>query len=342
MHMSSSTIALQRLIRILRSRYSVFDNLWQRYPDNIFVIRCEMDGSFIVEAVNHALEQIMGQSSELLSGRPITDIVPPDYVDAVIGHYRDCMTARCPISYEEAGNGPGEPPKYWLTMMVPAIGATGRVEYILGISRDVTVIREAEEVLRRSNDELERLVQERTAELETANARLVEMAARDGLTGVYSRHHFFELGFREFTLSFRNVRPMSIMMLDIDHFKGVNEKHGQRAGDHVLQQLAALFGRSLRTTDLVGRYGGEEFVVLLCDTDAHRAQSIAYRLNLEVANSMLCWQDCHFHVTLSIGLAHYDPVQDISLEALIQRAENALLTAKAAGRNRLEISMSSF
>lgn len=135
---------------------------------------------------------------------------------------------------------------------------------------------------------------------------------------------------------------MSIMMLDIDHFKGVNEKHGQRAGDHVLQELAALFGRSLRTTDLVGRYGGEEFVVLLCDTDAHRAQSIAYRLNLEVANSMLCWQDSHFHVTLSIGLAHYDPVQDISLEALIQRAETALLTAKAAGRNRLEISLSSF
>lgn len=315
------------------------ESLWQRFPDNFFVIRCEPDGRFIVEAINPPLEKLIGQTNAQVEGRPIEEIVPFDYLDSVLARYRECVNTRTPLSYEETGNGPGEPPKHWITLMVPATNSnSGRVEFIIGISRDITAIRHAEALLRQTNEELERRVQARTAELEAANLRLQELAITDCLTGFLNRRHFYELAERELNLSRRSARPLSVLMVDMDRFKDINDTLGHAAGDQVLRGIGDVFRATLRQTDIIGRYGGEEFAALLPETGPVEVCVIADRLRTEVAQHAIAWQGGSIHCTLSVGIAHFDPARDLSVDALIDRADAALLQAKGRGRNRLIVS----
>lgn len=337
-----SSSALAHLMRIFDQHYSVLESFWQHFPDNFFVVRCEIDGDFVIELINPAQESALGFTNAQIAGCSIRNIVPAPLLPQILKRYRECVAGQQPLQYEESGAGPGMPMRRWQTMLLPAVGQSGRVEYLFGIARDITAQYEAEIALRQERERLEQDIRERKAELELVEQRLHQLAARDALTGVYTRLHFLELAEREFSLSFRNGRCMSLMLLDIDHFSLLNQRLGPSAGDYVLEQLAAICSRCLRATDLIGRYGGEEFIVLLSDTDAARVQAIAWRLNLEVANSVLNWQDSHFNITLSIGLAHFNPAQDPTLPALIERTEAAMATAKAQGRNRLEISASNW
>lgn len=317
----------------------MLDSLWQRFPDNIFLIRCEEDGRFIVEAINPALERVMKMSNQAVAGRPIEEIVPFDYLDAVCTRYRECARTAAPLSYEETGGGPGEEPRHWLTLMVPATDLSGRVEYILGISREITAIRRAEALLRQTNEELERRVQERTAALETANHRLQELATTDYLTGFRNRRHFFELAERELALSRRSGRPLSLLMLDMDHFKDINDSLGHAAGDHVLRAIGTVFRATFRETDVIGRYGGEEFAVLLLETQPSEVCTIADRLRMEVSRCEVGFHANTIRCTLSVGVAHFDPERDLTLDDFLDRADMALLRAKTDGRNRLVVGL---
>ncbi len=325
------------MVNVLRSRFPVFESLWQRFPDNIFIIRCEQDGGFVIEAINPALERVIGMPSAQTAGRPLEEVLPPIYLDSVLARYRECVARRAPLTYEEVGGAEGEP-RHWLTLMVPATEAGGRVEYILGISRDITAIRHAEELLRRSNEELELRVAERTAALEAANARLLELATRDGLTGLFNRRHFFELAERELARARRSGLPLSIVMLDLDHFKQINDSRGHAAGDQVLREVAALFGLVLRETDIVGRYGGEEFAALLPDTTREEALHIAERLRAVVAQHQVEWRGEVIRCSASLGITHLDSVAGGTLDTLLERADTALMSAKSGGRNRLVVS----
>ncbi|MBB4013298.1 sensor domain-containing diguanylate cyclase [Niveibacterium umoris] len=327
----------RRFITVLRRRFPAFEQLWQRFPDNVFVIRCESDGRFVVEAINPTLAAVIGRPSEAVAGLPLGEVVPAEYLALVEGRYRACADSGEPMTYEESGGPAGAEPRIWQTLMVPAQGRSGKVDYILGISRDITALRKAEAYLRDANAALERRVAERTAELECANARLTELATRDGLTGLYNRRHLFELATREFRRVVRTGQPLAVLMLDLDHFKDINDRFGHAAGDQVLRALSHVFQTALRQTDLIGRYGGEEFLVLLPDTDAREAEHIADRLRESCATVEHRWNHQTFQCTLSIGIAHYDAERDDGLDTLLQRADHALLRAKAAGRNCLVI-----
>lgn len=323
-----------RISSLLRRRFGAFEKLWEQFPDNVFVIRCEADGRFIVEAINPALARLLGRDSEATRDLPLDALLPPEQFEAVSRHYRQCIALGQPMHYEETGGPPDAPPQHWHTLLVPAADAQGRVEYILGISRDISAQRRAEAWLRGANEALERRVAERTAELEYANACLTELATRDGLTGLYNRRHLFELAAHEFSRATRGNHPLSLLMMDLDHFKQVNDRHGHAAGDQVLRNLAELFQSVLRQSDVVGRYGGEEFLAVLPDTEADEAWQIAERLRLAAA----ACTHCHAGIcTLSIGVAHYDPARDASLDSLLQRADLALLKAKSTGRNRVRV-----
>lgn len=328
----------RRFVTLLRRRFPAFEQLWQRFPDNVFVIRCETHGRFIVEAINPVLAQVIGRSNEDVAGLPLEAVVPPDYLDAALLRYRECVANGHPMTYEEVGGGAGAEPRHWQTLMVPASSAAGRVEYILGISRDVTALRRAEADLRDANEALERRVAERTAELEHANRRLTELATHDELTGLYNRRHLFELANHEFSRAQRGGQALAALMLDIDHFKEVNDRFGHPAGDDVLRRLAHTFQAALRQTDVIGRYGGEEFLVLLPGTEASEARRIAERLRASCSACEHCWQALPIRCTLSIGVAHYDPERDDRLDKLLQRADMALLHAKSSGRNCLRVS----
>lgn len=163
-----------------------------------------------------------------------------------------------------------------------------------------------------------------------------ESALRDGLTQVYNRRVFDDRLRSEFAYSARHDRPLTLMLLDIDHFKQFNDSFGHQAGDVVLQEVAAQVARTLRTEDLFARYGGEEFAVLARDTSASDAAVVAERIRALVAAAQVRWQGALLRVSLSIGLACNVPVLP-DAETLVQLADEALYRTKELGRNRVVV-----
>jgi diguanylate cyclase (GGDEF)-like protein/PAS domain S-box-containing protein len=171
-----------------------------------------------------------------------------------------------------------------------------------------------------------------------AEQRLAELARTDALTGVTNRRHFLELAEVECARARRYRRPLSILMLDVDHFKQVNDRHGHLVGDEVLRLVAARLAQHMRVTDLLGRFGGEEFICLLGEGDLAAALYTAERLRQIVEAARLETDaDGSLRVTISIGLAHARGGDDFTLDGLIERADRALYASKAAGRNRVTV-----
>jgi len=168
------------------------------------------------------------------------------------------------------------------------------------------------------------------------NARLYSevqrLAVCDDLTGMFNRRGLFEFGGRETERSLKDGTPLSVAWLDFDFFKKVNDSFGHEAGDIVLQQVARLCRRSLRSVDLVGRYGGDELVVILPNTDLPTAQKVCERLRGIISSSAFLVGDGEVHLTVSIGLAALNPDKP-ELNDVMNRADHAMYSAKAAGRD---------
>ena len=164
-----------------------------------------------------------------------------------------------------------------------------------------------------------------------------QLAITDGLTGLLNRRQFFELAEREFARCQRYRRPLSAIMVDIDTFKAINDRHGHLAGDLVMQAVAEHCKRQLRKVDLVGRYGGDEIVIVLPETDLHAASGVAQRLLAAITQSPLAFGEHLLKISISAGVAPGNG--SASLTALLHRADEALYQAKQAGRNRIKISV---
>jgi two-component system cell cycle response regulator len=166
----------------------------------------------------------------------------------------------------------------------------------------------------------------------------LEMAVTDQLTGLYNRRYLASHLSAMFDRAYWTGRPLSVMVLDIDHFKHVNDTHGHDAGDRVLKEFADRIANSVRGIDLACRYGGEEFLIAMPDTDLAFASVVAERLRHEIASAKFnlnAGRD-ELNVTVSIGLSSTEngPEED-SAQKLIKRADEALYEAKSAGRNRV-------
>jgi diguanylate cyclase (GGDEF)-like protein len=157
------------------------------------------------------------------------------------------------------------------------------------------------------------------------------LATTDAVTRLYNRHAFFELAEREFKRAYRYMRPLSAMMMDIDYFKIINDTYGHAAGDEALHKIARNIFEELRETDILARYGGDEFVAILPETNDSQALKIAERL---------CEQLIHINdqtkVTLSIGISDLKP-SDNRLTQILERADHALYAAKRGGRNQAQV-----
>jgi diguanylate cyclase (GGDEF)-like protein len=163
------------------------------------------------------------------------------------------------------------------------------------------------------------------------------LALTDPLTGLQNRRSLFELGRVEFARMQRMQRPFCCMMLDLDHFKQVNDQYGHMVGDQVLQEFARRCSSSVREIDLVGRYGGEELIILLPETDRPTSMQVAERLLSTIAGTPIKIFDKEISVTASIGVAAQDE-NTTDLETLIARADQAMYIAKHKGRNRVAMS----
>ncbi len=184
------------------------------------------------------------------------------------------------------------------------------------------------------NQDLEARISERTHELAEANTRLAQLAVTDGLTGLYNHRHLHERLTLEIERSARNGLPLSLLMIDVDHFKSYNDRHGHPSGDELLRQLARIMSDGRRANDFVARYGGEEFAIVLVDTPKFTAAQVAEKLRLRVAEYPFEFSDQQpgQHVSISIGVASF-PDDATGAEALVRKADTALYAAKGNGRD---------
>ncbi len=196
--------------------------------------------------------------------------------------------------------------------------------------------------------EMERQIQRRTGELEAALAeaealrhRYQELSVVDELTGLHNRRFFFPEASTALANALRQQRPFSILMLDLDHFKQINDTHGHSMGDEVLQATAALLKSQIREGDVIARFGGEEFVLALPNTDRGGALQLAERILDSIRACDFGTFPHRFQVTGTIGVAHIGGTEEDSrnraelLELLLRHADQALYMGKERGRNQV-------
>lgn len=252
-------------------------------------------------------EEIIGKSTRLLHG-PKTDA-------DTVARVRAAMEEERPIRVELLQyNRDGE--EHWLDVnVVPLRDSHGRVTHFAAIERDLTATKQLQEELTR-------------------------LAHTDALTGLLNRRRFMECAGAEFARAQRYQRDLAILMLDIDHFKAINDNHGHAGGDQTLKAMAQGMLRLLRNTDWPARWGGEEFAILMPETALDGAALLAERLRAELAALAEPAAGGPIRFTVSIGVAARSD-DDRHFMALMERADAALYAAKHAGRNCVHLHDSS-
>jgi len=207
---------------------------------------------------------------------------------------------------------------YQNTTFIPLISATGQVTHLCLIVYDVT----------------DNAVHKK--DLEQANKELAILSQTDGLTQLFNRTHWENCLKAEYKRWTRSQHASCLVMLDIDHFKNVNDTYGHMVGDEVIRHLSGLIRKHVRETDVSGRYGGEEFTILLADTSIENAQVFAERLRFEVEQAVVKYNDIDLKYTISLGLAEVDKSIGNS-DAWIECADAALYKSKESGRNKISL-----
>lgn len=207
---------------------------------------------------------------------------------------------------------------YQNTTFIPLMAANGEVSHLCLIIYDVT----------------DNAVHKQ--DLESANDELAILSQTDGLTKLFNRTHWESCLQAEYKRWTRSDNPSCLVMVDIDHFKQVNDDYGHMAGDEVIRHLSTLIDQHARETDTAGRYGGEEFALLLADTELANAKVFAERLRKTVEEAIVKHNDIELKYTISIGIAEVSPAIS-TYEAWIECADAALYQSKEGGRNKITL-----
>lgn len=174
------------------------------------------------------------------------------------------------------------------------------------------------------------------AKLSQLNLELQELSHKDSLTGLFNRRFFAEEAIRTISSALRKKTPLSIIMMDIDNFKTINDTYGHKNGDTVIITLAKKLKSMIRKTDVAARFGGEEFVLLLPETTVTNAYNVAENIRKEIESYVILSDGKSIQFTISFGVTLYDPVRDdTNIENTLARADTGLYQAKNNGRNRV-------
>ena len=192
-------------------------------------------------------------------------------------------------------------------------------------------VKESNKKLKKLNNILEEKVREKTKILLESNEKLTLLASKDALTNIYNRRMLNEYILQETKKSKRHKIDLSLILLDIDHFKDINDKYGHKIGDEVLIEISSLLSRNIRQSDIFGRWGGEEFIILLPQTNIKNAYEVAESLRKKIEKHYF---DKVGKTTISLGVSMYDPKDDIL--DFIENADSAMYKAKYNGRNKVE------
>ncbi|MCH8498848.1 MAG: GGDEF domain-containing protein [Marinobacter sp.] len=311
---------------------ALLEQMFDVLTDHVFLMQVESDGGYRLTFCNLAMSRFFAVAREDILQKRLEALLPdPELYQRVCDSYRRVLATGKAQDYEETSEGlPQAPPTTFHTSLAPLFDAAGHCTHICGVSRNITARKQAEDALRVTNQELE----VRLAEIRVLQVQLQQQAIRDELTGLYNRRYLEESLERELQRAERAGQPLTLMMIDVDHFKAVNDTYGHQAGDRVLQAVAELLRKRLRAQDIVCRFGGEEFVVILPDT---AAQQTLVRLESWFRKEGLLTvghEGQRIDVQFSMGLAEY-PTHGRSGEQLLRVADRALYQAKHNGRNQV-------
>jgi diguanylate cyclase (GGDEF)-like protein len=223
----------------------------------------------------------------------------------------------------------------------PVIMLTGREDRELkikgleqGASDYITKPFDAEELVARVKVHLK--IKNLQDDLKRTNELLLELSNTDHLTGLFNRRYLMDALAKEVQRSMRKGGNLSLIILDIDHFKKVNDQYGHLQGDLVLQKVAQLLQKELRNYDIAARYGGEEFIAVLPDAALEEAVFVANRMRTSVQSTKFSGELSQTSLTISLGVAQFSKESCTTEDEFIKRADDALYRAKANGRNRVE------
>jgi diguanylate cyclase (GGDEF)-like protein/PAS domain S-box-containing protein len=298
----------RRTEQALRSQEQWLHSLLEAIPTPVFYK--DTEGRYL--GCNSAFAEFLGLSPAEITGRTVFDLAPPELAETYHAADQALFREGGTQEYESSVIGAAGLRRDVLFHKSVFYREDGELGGLIGVAMDITERKEMEAALRRSNTELER------------------MANHDRLTGAYNRRQFDDFLLQEVQRAERHGTPLALIMLDIDHFKWVNDAYGHLAGDEILQQLVSRVGGRLRTSDLLARWGGEEFMVLLPETDEAGALTLAEDLRRTVEDAPVAGPGT---ITISLGVAEHRHGQH--LKDLTKRVDDALYAAKAGGRNRV-------
>lgn len=247
--------------------------------------------------------EVLGASPDILNGRG-TDRQTRYRIRKAMAEGKGIRTELLKYSKDERG--------YWVDVnIIPLKDDSGQVTHFASIDRDLTRYKRMER-------------------------QLINLALFDSLTGALSRPAYMEQSEKELSRAQRYHRPLSVMMIDIDHFKRINDTYGHAAGDQVLQIFVEAIQEVIRSTDFLGRVGGEEFALLLPDTPLKSALHLAERIRERITKYPYLAGEMLVEVTASLGVTELQK-SDRDIKTLLKRADEALYEAKASGRNRVNM-----
>jgi diguanylate cyclase (GGDEF)-like protein/PAS domain S-box-containing protein len=302
---------------------NVYQRIFEYTPDALLLI----DQAGHITLANAEAETLFGYDRSELIGQPVEMLVPPRFAAHHSNHRAGFMAeahgrqmGAAVELFAQQKHGRELPVDIMLSPMI----VDGQ-HFTLCVVRDITERRAAEDKLR-----------QQTAELHKLHAELKELASHDGLTGLYNWRAFYEHAAQMLKTAHRRQESTTLLMLDLDHFKQINDRFGHAEGDRVLQAVAATLNDTARANDIVARHGGEEFVVAMIGLSEDEGLVAAERLRVAIA----AIENMKTPITTSIGVATLAPQvhkHDASrvLTDLLDKADQALYAAKHNGRNQV-------
>jgi diguanylate cyclase (GGDEF)-like protein/PAS domain S-box-containing protein len=334
-------------------RFAPLQVILEEIPDAVFIR--DLEGNFIL--VNTAYTTLFSLENECHRpsgwiGRNLRHVYSPALAQRFIEQDQEALKARRTLTHIEDLTLPGKSGslrRFFLKITCGVFQDTqGQVEGVFGVARNLTEQLQNEALLQEERARAEILAAE-NARLMNLLANFAEAASAemkgpithpdaqhqeitDKLTESFSRRSFLELGRRELDRANRYHRPLSTILLDLDQFRQVNEQHGQNTGDQALRGLTARLQRKVREFDLFARWGDDEFVILLPETDLPGAHKVAERLRLTTSEAPIQTDAGPLQLSISLGIGHASSSTP-NLRTLIQQADLGLYLAKQAGRN---------
>lgn len=301
----------------------IYQRIFEYTPDALLVI----DQAGLITMANAQAETLFGYDRSELIGQPVEILIPPRFTAhhpkhrtqfMSESHNRPMGATSSLFAQRKDGN------EFPVDIMLSPMIIDGH-HFVLCVARDITERKAAEDALRQKTEELQKL-----------HTRLETLANRDSLTGLFNRRAFYEHTEQMLRSAHRRHETMALMMLDLDHFKRVNDQFGHAEGDLVLQRVAAALLATARENDIVARFGGEEFVVAVLGANEDESLAAAERLRAAIA----AIHDLKRPITASIGVTTYTPQQakravSLILAELLDQADHALYFAKNHGRNQV-------